>query len=413
MFRFMQAEMIERSESVFTSTTKPRTRVASNVLAEQLPRIFIPDVEHRLPGDQGAIFISRIKISSSFITVPRHLHYPIEFSFIGDLSGAVDIVVPFNLTGQAEVQAEGLSVQLESAIERGINGSAHIVTISCHSTIRAVDVTNHNGGLFGLAVTVFKQGVSDNVRFLLQGLICKKIRKYLDEDLNEKLAEVQTRSPLADAIETNAIKSTRLSETVGGVTLGSLIGKSISKEFFIDFRLREDPRCGTNMVDIACAGEISFRGEGGTPFGAPPFTWTRAQSDTHMLMVQVSDYLPNSLFYHAHRQRLIRLHLTPATPGVAGFLRTSCENSFCVADLLPQISEIYPNHTLELSLASTRAPAVLFSEKKGGVVSVNLGGIVIVFVLDGNRRKQLTMLDVEVVADAKLNLQVSPEFSHF
>ncbi|WKY05565.1 hypothetical protein Q1695_006066 [Nippostrongylus brasiliensis] len=401
---------------LFPSGVSYLSQVASNVLAEQLPRIFIPDVEHRLPGDQGAIFISRIKISrfrraeihDVTTSAPNRISWimkNLDLGFIGDLSGAVDIVVPFNLTGQAEVQAEGLSVQLESAIERGINGSAHIVTISCHSTIRAVDVTNHNGGLFGLAVTVFKQGVSDNVRFLLQGLICKKIRKYLDEDLNEKLAEVQTRSPLADAIETNAIKSTRLSETVGGVTLGSLIGKSISKEFFIDFRLREDPRCGTNMVDIACAGEISFRGEGGTPFGAPPFTWTRAQSDTHMLMVQVSDYLPNSLFYHAHRQRLIRLHLTPATPGVAGFLRTSCENSFCVADLLPQISEIYPNHTLELSLASTRAPAVLFSEKKGGVVSVNLGGIVIVFVLDGNRRKQLTMLDVEVVADAKLNLQ--------
>lgn len=38
--------------------------------------------------------------------------------FIGDLSGAVNIVVPFNLTGQAEVQAEGLSVQLESSVRR-------------------------------------------------------------------------------------------------------------------------------------------------------------------------------------------------------------------------------------------------------------------------------------------------------
>lgn len=38
------------------------------------------------------------------------------FSFIGDLSGAVNIVVPFNLTGQAEVQAEGLSVHLDSSV---------------------------------------------------------------------------------------------------------------------------------------------------------------------------------------------------------------------------------------------------------------------------------------------------------
>ncbi|PIO60810.1 LBP / BPI / CETP family protein, partial [Teladorsagia circumcincta] len=249
----------------------------------------------------------------------------LDLGFIGDLSGAVNIVVPFNLTGQAEVQAEGLSVQLDSA-----------------------------------------QGVSDNVRLMLQGIICKKVRKYLDEDLNEK---------------------------------------SISKEFYIDFRLREDPICGTNMVDLACAGEISYKGLGGTPFGPPPIAWLRSQSDTHMLMLQISDYLPNSLFYHAHKQRLIRLHLSPSSPGVSQFLRTSCENSFCLADLIPQLAETYPNHTLELSLASTRAPAVLFSEKKGGVISVNLGGVVVVFVFDGVRRKQAAVLDVEVVADAKLNLQ--------
>ncbi|VDO29020.1 unnamed protein product [Heligmosomoides polygyrus] len=148
----------------------------------------------------------------------------LDLGFIGDLSGAVNIVVPFNLTGQAEVQAEGLSVQLESSVERAPNGSARVSTISCHATIRAVDVTNHNGGLFGLAVTVFKQGVSDNVRLLLQGIICRKVRKYLDEDLNVKLAEVQTRSPLSEAIETNAIRSTKL-PAVGGATLGSLLGK--------------------------------------------------------------------------------------------------------------------------------------------------------------------------------------------
>lgn len=400
---------------LFPSGVSYIAQVANNVLAEQLPRIFIPDVEHRLPGDQGAIFISRIKISrfrraeSHEVTTaaPNRITWimkNLDLGFIGDLSGAVNIVVPFNLTGQAEVQAEGLSVQLESSVERAPNGSARVSTISCHATIRAVDVTNHNGGLFGLAVTVFKQGVSDNVRLLLQGIICRKVRKYLDEDLNVKLAEVQTRSPLSEAIETNAIRSTKL-PAVGGATLGSLLGKSISKDFFIDFRLREDPHCGVNMVDIACAGEISYRGEGGTPFGPPPIAWLRSQSDTHMLMLQVSDYLPNSLFYHAHKQRLIRLHLTPSTPGVAQFLRTSCENSFCLADLIPQLSESYPNHTLEVSLATTRAPAVLFSEKKGGVISVNLGGVVVVFVNDGTRRKQAAVLDVEVVADAKLNLQ--------
>ncbi|KAK6039498.1 hypothetical protein COOONC_22997 [Cooperia oncophora] len=122
-------------------------------------------------------------------------------------------------------------------------------------------------------------------------------------------------------------------------------------------------------------------------------------------MLDYSNACHGLIIVSCFRQRLIRLHLSPSTPGVSQFLRTSCENSFCLADLIPQITETYPNHTLELSLASTRAPAVLFSEKKGGVISVSLGGVVVVFVFDGVRRKQAAVLDAEIVADAKLNLQ--------
>ncbi|VDM60248.1 unnamed protein product [Angiostrongylus costaricensis] len=391
---------------LFRSGISYLSKVASNVLAEQLPRLFIPDVEHRLPRDQGVIYITRMKISrfrraeSENVTTyaPNRVSWlmkNLDLGFIGDLSGAVNIVVPFNLTGQAEVQAQGLSVQLDSAIESTANGSARVSTVSCHSTIRSVDVMNHNGGLFGLAVTVFKQGVSDNVRQLLQGLICKKVRKYLDGELNVKLAEVQTRTRLSEAIETNAVRSV-------GEVISSLIDHL---KLMLFYRLREPPQCDSNTVDLACAGEVSYKGKGGTPFGPPAIAWHRLKSDKHMLMLQLSDYLPNSLLYHAHKQGLTRLHLTPSTPGVSQFLRTTCESSFCIADLIPQLTESYPNRDLELSIISTRAPAVLFSEKKGGVISVNLAGVVVIFVLEGLRRKQLVVLDAEVVADARLNLQ--------
>uniref|UniRef100_A0A1I7XSF2 BPI2 domain-containing protein n=1 Tax=Heterorhabditis bacteriophora TaxID=37862 RepID=A0A1I7XSF2_HETBA len=261
--------------------------------------------------------------------------------FIGDLSGSVNIVVPFNLTGQAEVLAEGLTFHLDSSMERSASGSAHLTSLSCHTSIKSVDVTNHNGGLFGLAVSVFKQGVSDNVRQLLQGLICKKVRKYIDDDLNEKLAEVQTKSRLNDAIETNAIRSALLpTGTGGGLNLGGLFGENFTKDFFIDFR-----------------------------------------------------------------QRLIKIYLTPSTPGVSSFLRTSCDGAFCISDLVPQLGDYYPNATVDLSLSATRAPAVLFTEKQGGAISINLGAVIILFVSIRNQKKQAAVIDLDVVADAILNLQ--------
>lgn len=66
------------------------------------------------------------------------------------------------------------------------------------------------------------------------------------------------------------------------------------------------------------------------------------------------------------RQRFIKVLLTPRTKGVSSFLRTTCEGSFCISDLAPQLAEQYPNSTVELAMSATRAPAVLFSEKNGG-----------------------------------------------
>lgn len=72
---------------------------------------------------------------------------------------------------------------------------------------------------------------------MLQTIICKKVRKYIDEDANEKLAEAQTSSKLADALETNALKMI----SVGGdeksrIDISSIFDSSLASKFFIDFR---------------------------------------------------------------------------------------------------------------------------------------------------------------------------------
>lgn len=77
---------------------------------------------------------------------------------IGDLSGEVNIVVPLMLEGQVEVLAEGVDFRLESALERSPSGSARVVTISCRTSIKALFIDNHNGGLAGIALNLFKVG---------------------------------------------------------------------------------------------------------------------------------------------------------------------------------------------------------------------------------------------------------------
>lgn len=72
---------------------------------------------------------------------------------------------------------------------------------------------------------------------MLQNIICKKVRKYIDEDANEKLAEAQTTSKLGDALETNALKMI----SVGGeenarIDVASIFEPALASKFFIDFR---------------------------------------------------------------------------------------------------------------------------------------------------------------------------------
>ncbi|CAI5447914.1 unnamed protein product [Caenorhabditis angaria] len=403
--------------------------LAANLLSDQLPRLIIPDVEHILPNNQGNIYISRIRLSrfrrAEFhqlnATAPNKISWSmsnLDIGLIGDLSGMVNIVVPLNLTGQVEILAQGLTFHLESSIEKGNNGSAKVTSLSCQATIRDVTVTNHNGGLFGLAVSVFKQGVSDNVRHMLQGIICKKVRKYIDEDANEKLAEAQTTSRLGDALETNALKMI----SVGGETdkihpfdVANIFEPSLASKFFIDFRLKEHPICQDNKVELASWGEISYLGQGDTPFGPVDSSWPSrspfhpnidqtTQQKEPMIELIVSDFLPNSLLYHAYKQRFIKALLTPKTKGVASFLRTTCEGEFCISDLAPQLAELYPNSTVELAMTATRAPAVLFSERNGGTISISMGGLVVVFAVNQNQRRQVIAVDLDVVADAKLSL---------
>ena len=41
-----------------------------------------------------------------------------------------------------------------------------------------------------------------------------------------------------------------------------------------------------------------------------------------------------------------------------------------------------------------------------GTISVSMGGLVVVFAVNGNHRRQVIVVDLDVVADAKLSIQV-------
>ncbi|KHN86010.1 Lipopolysaccharide-binding protein [Toxocara canis] len=339
---------------------------------------------------------------------------------IGDLSGEVNIVVPLKLEGQAEIQTEGVDFRLESALEKSPSGSARVRTISCRTSIKAVRIDNHNGGLAGIALNLFKMAISEHIRPLIQMQICKKVTRFIDEDLNEKLARAQTKSSLATAAEQNSIgrhlglpDAKHILTRFKSITLNasSLFGEQIATKIFIDYRLTEDPICYTNTVELANLGHVSIGNQQSyTPFGVPPLRWPLTVKDNAMVDVLVSDYVPNALLYHAFRERLLKFVIDDrTTSSLSAFLRTSCtSDSVCFADVLPQLAEQFPNSKLQLVIVATRAPTVIMSARNGGVISLNLNGLIFIYVLNGNStRRQAAVFELGLVADTNLQVQNS------
>lgn len=82
------------------------------------------------------------------------------FRLVGDLSGKVTIILPLILEGQAEIVTQDISFYMESAMEKTANGAPRVRSLLCEAKIGKIDITNHNGGLAGIAVNTFKVGQS-------------------------------------------------------------------------------------------------------------------------------------------------------------------------------------------------------------------------------------------------------------
>ncbi|VDK62841.1 unnamed protein product, partial [Anisakis simplex] len=394
--RVMVARVCLRIIRFLPSAIQYLNQIASQIIAQQLPRIRIPNVVHRLANDQE----KEVK------------EVPYFFRFLGDLSGELRILLPLALEGQAEVQAQGVDFRLESALERWTNGSAHLRTISCQTTIKALDVENYNGGLTGVALNIFKTATSNLIRPIIQAEVCRKVRKFIDETLNEKLAETQTKSSFA---RRNYEKSSRSYmdesddefQVVNNLEENShisnyLFSEQLAKQTFIDFRLTEDPVCYTNTIELANLGNVSIGNETSeTPFGIPSLRWpSLANRNDSMVDLIISDYVPNALLYHAYKkttesdmthksivlnvietnllkrqrfggccsERLLNFKIDESnSPSMSSFLRTKCSSgSVCLADMLPQLTDRYPNNKLELLIAAINPPSIVFSSDNDG-----------------------------------------------
>ncbi|TKR96873.1 hypothetical protein L596_010826 [Steinernema carpocapsae] len=132
--------------------------------------------------------------------------------------------------------------------------------------------------------------------------ICKQVKKFIDEVLNQRLADTQSKISLNETMKLNSFG--KMAKTDGPIDAISdaLMDKKMVSDFFIDYRLTENPICDQNGLELASVGEISYMGLGNTPFNARPLEWpANKERNSSSISVMVSDYLPNTFLYHAYK----------------------------------------------------------------------------------------------------------------
>lgn len=75
-----------------------------------------------------------------------------------------------------------------------------------------------------------------------------------------------------------------------------------------------------------------------------------------MVEFMATDYIANSLLYHAYKQKYLDYIIGPETgPQLRTLLLTTCSTGFCIGEYLGALSEQYPDREVEIHFATRKA----------------------------------------------------------
>ncbi|VDM65425.1 unnamed protein product [Strongylus vulgaris] len=161
------------------------------------------------------------------------------------------------------------------------------------------------------------------------------------------------------------------------------------QNLLLDYQLTTDPFVQNGAISMLAKGEISWRGHGGTPFH-PPNIRVPFPHGVHMVEFLATDYLANSMLYHAYKQHLMDVVVGPeSSPQLKDLLHTSCGSGFCIGEFLGALGDQYPNRQVEVVFTARKAPLIVFVENRA---RFRLHGRMNMFVRPSNRNQTKEMI---------------------
>ncbi|VDO62208.1 unnamed protein product [Heligmosomoides polygyrus] len=245
-------------------------------------------------------------------------------------------------------------------------GSPQVRSALCQSSIGYVDLNVRNTGVItDFFINAFKAFLIANFKPQVEQRMCNMIETIINQDMNNLLRTM----PLKIRINENNLDI--IGQTFGiakhalkNFTLIHFVQNLREKNLLLDYQLTADPFVQNGAISMLAKGEISWRGNGGTPFFPPNFR-VPLPHGVHMVEFYATDYIANSMLYHVYKQHLLDVVVGPeSSVQLKDLLLTSCGSGFCIGEFLGALGEQYPDREVEVVFTARKAPLIVFVENR-------------------------------------------------
>ncbi|KAE9413184.1 hypothetical protein Angca_000847, partial [Angiostrongylus cantonensis] len=225
---------------------------------------------------------------------------------------------------------------------------------------------------------------------------------YYDDVEGGRKTQAQTLSPAEadDPVANDNLESEKFLDE-GNTPQKFLLSSSQERlrHIWIDLTLL-DASATHNDFTVGMSGTVSnSRRNDVSPYRVPfPFRLPQS-SQRRMVEVMISDYVINSVLYHAHRTNSLLFHVNSRTPGLGSLLKTTCSaDEVCLSDHVEEVGETYPNKTMQLIIRTTSPPFVTI---QNDVVKLTLDGRCVFLLEDTQRQIGVIPFSAEVYAQLR------------
>ncbi|CAI4224417.1 unnamed protein product [Auanema sp. JU1783] len=359
--------------------------IGLKVVNEQVLKIALPTIKERI--DNGEVSIVNAYISKYWapqeysldLVEPNVFTWSMSKMHIraaGEFQASINspLLLPtVPITGHFEALLGHLALTISVRLERNAFGNPQVRSASCQSSIGYVDLNVRNTGVItDFFINAFKAFLIAHFKPQVEQRMCNMIENIIDKDMNNLLStmplKIRINEDNVDVIGTafgvDKPKSKLGQKGLKNFTLIHFVNNLRERDLVLDYQLTSDPFVQGGAVAMMAKGEISWRGLGGTPFN-PPNIKVPAPHGVHMIEFYASDYLANSMLYHAYKQHLMDVVVGPeSSPQLKDLLTTTCNGGFCIGEFLGDLNEKFPDREVEVVFTARKSPLIVFVENR-------------------------------------------------